>query len=263
MVVPWLPEPERKEFLISRTLAAGRIRYWCLSAWCRKRGLDLGTPVFVTDLQEPTADGPKRRRDDRKGLWADARAAAEARTRLPFLETLILVPRMPQLKEPSTVEFVLAPEASDGEARRRGARTAPRFATGIVQVLEVMRQNERPRPEPLSDAEAEGLRARGIPYSLGPVVDGEEWKVALLAALGTARVEEFIRENASKAQQLDVNQIQRWAGLIGPPQPNDRWRDTIEEGPFPYLLVPPSLWEQMGADQASRRFRMLAAVGGQ
>jgi hypothetical protein len=170
---------------------------------------------------------------------------------------------MPQLKDPTTVEFVLAPEASDVEARRRGARTAPRFATGIVQVLEVMRQNEKPRPDPLSDAEAEQLRARGIPYSLGPVVDEKEWMVALLAALGTARLEEFIRENASKAPQLDVNRIQRWAGLIGPPQPNDRWRETIKEGPFPYLLVPPSLWEQMGADQASRRFRMLAAVGGQ
>ncbi len=37
MVGPWLNPPLRTEYIIARTLAAGRLKYWCLSSWCRDR----------------------------------------------------------------------------------------------------------------------------------------------------------------------------------------------------------------------------------
>src|SRR5438552_2110533 len=69
MLVAWLPEPARSEFLIARTLAAANVRAWCLSAWCRDQGLALAEPVFVTDLARAT--DPPRVTLDRRALQAN------------------------------------------------------------------------------------------------------------------------------------------------------------------------------------------------
>lgn len=254
MLVSWLAEPARSEFLISRTLAAANLRAWCLSAWCRDQGLELGAPLFVTDLSN--LDGAPRALD-RKVLQADAAKALE-RPAPPFLENILIVPAMPASSGPHP-RLAMVPEAEEAIDRRRMEKQTAQLAFGIVGLIALAIEKDIPK-EPTSGLKKHDERetaAKAIPYVVdGRVVD-EAWVLALLASIGTSRIEELVAKKLKASATRRADAIQRWASLLGPPQPITSWKETLREGPFPYLLVPPFLWAEMGADQAARRYRML------
>lgn len=266
MLVSWLPEPSRLEFLVSRTLSSAGVRYWCLSDWARARGLDLGAPVFVTDLTTSKAPPEVTPTADRKALRAAVVLAAERLGTLPYLENLLIVPQVPALDNRPSLRLALVPEDLAVEDRRKSLNMLSTAGIGAIGTLVWLFTKEYPREfadigSLVRELEDQEKQARGIAYSLGaPVVDFD-WIAAVLLSLGTARIEEFLA-TWRKSERLAPTGIQRWAGLIGPPQPNENWKEAIRNGPFPFLLVPPTLWQQMGADQASRRFRILSSFGG-
>lgn len=261
MVVGWLPAAHREEFLIARNLAAANLNYWCFSAWCRRQGLDLGAPIFITDLAPPGQARDNETQDLRAWIKR-ARDRAASRGTLPFPEALLIVPQMPSLGALPTPEFALVPEDPDTESRKRRERDMARSVSGLVSMAMMALRKEAPdSDEVLQDLETQDVESRGIPFTLGPRLKDANWAVAVLAALGTARTEEFVTRYANEHSEIRRTLVQQWAQLIGPPQPNDNWKNAILDGPFPFMLVPPPLWKQMGADQASRRFRTLSKLG--
>lgn len=260
-VVPWLPEPLRDEFLVSRTLASGEVPYWCLSAWCRRRGLELGFPLFVTDLGILSRRS-KALPDDRKALRNVAVERGAAVSSLPFLEALLIVPAMPPPAKEMDVETFLATQDPAAEKRRQGQKMMGEFVVGVGALIALaFKKDISPLDRELKKWQQKELQARAIPYQLGPELGDEAWILGLLASLGTPRLEELVARAASKISTDLRARIQRWAGLIGPPQPNDNWTKSISEGPFPFLLVPGAIWKEMGADQAARRYRILDRLG--
>jgi hypothetical protein len=266
-VVSWLPEPARTEFLVSRTLVAADIPYWCLSAWCREEGLEFNQAVFVTDLD--LRSSPVNT-NDRKALWAEARKRAGSQRPLPFLENLVIVPRMPPPSDEVQVRVTLVPEVEAVPLRRQKERMTGQAAEGIAGLVGLGASLLMDKvPEKLPDAmfsasgELESMerRARGVSYAVGPAISDRAWIIALLACLGTPRIEEMIERLLRDASQEEKDAVIRWAAWFGPPQPNAGWKEAIPKGPFPYLFVPPVLWAEMGADQAARRFRMLQRLG--
>jgi hypothetical protein len=254
MLVSWLAEPIRGEFLVSRTLAAANVRAWCLSAWCRDQGLEMGAPIFVTDLSSPDA---APRPLDRKALQASAAKAAE-KPGPPFLENLLIVPAMPALGSPLP-RAAFVPEAEDALDRRRMQTPPARSAFGILGLIALAAGKAVPR-EPVSELERRDeheTAAKAIPYLVDGRLRDEAWVLALLASIGTSRIEELVAKKLKASASGRADAIQRWANLFGPPQPTSSWKETLRDGPFPYLLVPPSVWSEMGADQAARRYRML------
>lgn len=285
VLVSWLPEPARSEFLISRTLAAADLRYWCLSAWCRDRGLDLGAPVFVTDLAEARSPGATAG-IDRRALRDDLTRRAEDRLAVPFLDNLLVVPALPKMGPPRWRLARIA-ESPRVETRQRAPGRVGLAAGGLVGfVLTAANLEESSAesadlaaggfrawrkgaagPAPASSADvreqrAQDNEARGVPYAVGPEVEDDAWIVALLASLATGRIEQIVADEARSLRPPRRADVLRWAGLLGPPQPVSSWKETLTEGPFPFLLVPPQLWADMGADQAARRFQMLERLGG-
>lgn len=258
MLVSWLPEPARAELLISRTLAAAGIRAWCLSAWCRDQGLDLADAVFVTDLTQPASAPPAA--PDRRALQASAASLALQKTSLPFLDNLLIVPTMPALREPEA-RLTLVPESAEATARRQRETQMGQMAFGIIGLLSLALKTDNSEMatewKKLNEREA---AARGIPYVVDGTVADDAWVVALLAAIGTSRIEELVIKKLKPKVKARAQAIQRWASLLGPPQPVTAWKETLRDGAFPYLLVPPSLWSEMGADQAARRYRMLGQL---
>ena len=254
MLVSWLAEPMRSEFLISRTLAAANVRAWCLSAWCRDQGLEIGTPVFVTDLSNADAAPTTL---DRKALQATSAKAAE-KPNLPFLENLLIVPAMPASSGP-LARVSLVPEAKQVVDRRRMETQLAQAAFGIIGIIAYAVEKDLPE-ELVSEFEKLERRetaAKAIPYVVDGRLADEAWILALLASIGTSRIEELVAKKLKDSAKGRADAIQRWASLFGPPQPTGSWKETLREGPFPYLLVPPTLWSEMGADQAARRYRML------
>lgn len=260
MVVSWLTEPARSEFLVARALAAADVRAWCLSAWLRDRGLMLPEPVFVTDLTP--LDAKPRAPFDRRALKSAAEVAAK-RTSPPFLENLLIVPLLPA-SGPPAFRVELVPEAPEALQRRRMETTLAQLGLGIGGLLAYAIDEEWPREvsSELAKVRAREADSRGIPYAVDGALADLAWVAALLASLGTARVEEFVERRLRASLNGRRDEIQRWASLIGPPQPSSSWRETLANGPFPFLLAPPSLWSDMGADQAARRFRMLDRLAG-
>lgn len=258
MLVSWLPEPARLEFLISRTLAASGVRFWCLSAWCRERGLAFAEPVFVTDLTEPSPALADAIRPTRRDLRARATATASRRSTLPFLEHLLIVPSMPPVTQP-VPRVALVPEASEVVDRRRRETQMTQVGFGLAALIMYAIDKEVPSElaTEFQKLEAREGRTRGIPYAVDGAVANDAWITALLASLGTSRVEELVTKKLKPTMQGRAEDIQKWASTFGPPQPVSGWNQTLREGPFPYLLVPPSIWREMGADQAARRYRML------
>lgn len=266
MVVSWLPEPARAEFLVSRTLASADLPFWCLSEWCRRNGLELGAPVFVTDLGAAEAaggEGPRQLRD-RKAARDAARKAATTRLTLPFLDNLLIVPLMPGMEVRKEPAVSLVPEPAETVATRRTRQVATQGIIALIGLASYALTKEAPvgLDETLQERGSMEKTARGIAFSVGPAVSDPSWTVALLAALGTPRIEELVSRLLREKKAPDLAKVQRWAGWFGPPQPVAGWKEAIQSGPFPFLLVPPALWSEMGADQAARRFRMLERVGG-
>lgn len=258
-VVSWLPEPARSEFLVSRTLTAARIPSWCLSAWARERGLEMGQPVFVTDLgvRDASRRLPAGKASGRKALRETARAVAQGLPSVPFLESLVIVPLMPPASDSALVREVLVPEDPSMETRRQNAQNIGKTAAALADLAFSSLLSQRPDPAGAMEGVNEERKQRGIRYAVGRGVDDAAWIVAVLASLGTPRIEELVATQMDKTRPPDGGSVQRWAGLIGPPQPSTAWKEAVAQGPFPYLLVPPFLWSEMGADQAARRFRML------
>lgn len=255
MLVAWLPEPIRTEFLISRTLAAANIRAWCLSAWCRDQGLALPDPVFVTDLTQVT--DPPRATIDRRALRTKAADLATRQGSIPFLDNLLIVPAMPVVSAP-VPRAVLVPESPEVMDRRQRETQMGQALLGLGALIALAVDKDVPEFrtefERLDQREA---NARGVPYAVDGAIEDVSWVTALLATIGTSRIEELVVKTLRPKMKGKADAIQKWASLIGPPQPVSAWKVTLQEGPFPYLLVPPSLWAQMGADQAARRYRML------
>lgn len=258
MLVSWLPEPARLEFLISRTLAASGLRFWCLSAWCRERGLAFAEPVFVTDLTEPPQTLASAFKPVRRDLRAQAAMIAAKRSTLPFLENLVIVPSMPQVTQP-VPRVALVPEATEVVARRRRETQMTQAGFGLAALIMYAIDKEVPSEftTEFQKLEARESGTRGIPYAVDGAVADDAWITALLASIGTSRIEELVTKKLKPMMQGRAEAIQRWASTFGPPQPVSAWNQTLREGPFPYLLVPPSVWSEMGADQAARRYRML------
>ena len=255
MLVAWLPEPARQEFLISRTLAAADVRAWCLSAWLRDKGLAITEPVFVTDLSKPS-DAPRAL--DRRALQSGVASIAQQRSTIPFLDNLLIVPAMPALSAP-TPRLALVPGSPEARNRRRMETQLGQGAFGIVGLIPYATDRDVP-DELLTEfqkLEAREAAARGVPYAVDGALSDEAWITAVLAAIGTSRVEELVVKKLRPAMKGRAAAIQRWASLMGPPQPVATWKETLREGPFPFFLVPPTLWAEMGADQAARRYRML------
>jgi len=259
MVVGWLPEPDRDEFLTSRYLFARGVRFWCVSAWTRERGLELGGPLFVTDLRaRGTKEDASPAGTDRKRLQAELVARSAVVSSLPFLESVVIVPRLPAQTDRPQAQVALMPEDVKASARRVNQEVI----AGVIGMILEAATKQSPAQTELKALLDGGKRARAIPYTLGPDVDDSAWVVAFLASLGIPRVEEFLAQ-LLRRKDFTVNKdtVQRWASLIGPPQPNENWPDVIRQGPFPFLLVPKMLWSAMGADQASRRYRILDRLG--
>jgi hypothetical protein len=256
MLVSWLAEPARSEFLISRTLSAANIRAWCMSAWCRDNGLDFAEPVFVTDLSQPTQ--ASRAAPDRRNLQAVAAQLAAKRTTIPFLDNLLIVPAVPTLSAPIP-RVALVPEAEEALDRRRVETQVGQAAMAIAGLI-LYAVDKSPPDDILAEfgkLQSREAAARGIPYAVDGAIPDDAWITALLASIGTSRIEELVTKKLRPKMKGRGEQIQRWASLLGPPQPVAMWNDTLRNGPFPYLLVPPSLWSEMGADQAARRYKML------
>jgi hypothetical protein len=256
MLVSWLPEPARSEFLISRTLAASNIRSWCLSAWCRDNGLTFPEPIFVTDLT-PNTNAP-RGQIDRRALQLNAANVAAQRNSIPFLDNLLIVPALPAIGA-RVPRMAMVPESSEALDRRKMETQLGQAGLGILGLIVYAIEKEVPTDLVTEFQKFEGREAaaRGVPYAVDGAVTDDAWITAILASIGTSRVEELVTKKLRPAMKGRADQIQRWASLFGPPQPVASWKETLQRGPFPYLLVPPSLWSEMGADQAARRYRML------
>lgn len=268
-IVSWLPEPARSEFLISRTLTAAEVPYWCLSAWCREEGLELNQAVFVTDLG--MRDTPAASTTDRKALWVEARKKAQSAKPLPFLDNLLIVPRLPPASSEPQVRTTLVPEVEAVSLRRQKEQMMGQAAVGLVGLLALGGAwlLDRGLPERLPSAFSSAMKemgefekqARGIPYAVGPGISDRSWIIALLTCLGTPRIEELVGRLMRDTRAEEKKNVVTWATWFGPPQPNAGWTDAIHKGPYPFLFVPPVLWSEMGADQAARRFRLLRQMG--
>lgn len=272
MTVSWLGPALRKEYQIARTLGSRELKFWCLSAWCREQGLDLGGPIFVTDLSRGTgstirepAPTPVRRDGKQHQVYrpaplAERRGAARERAKrtghLPFLDNLLIVPEMPTLHHPPERKLFLAPVSPEAEDTAQMEQTLMGGVSSLIALGAGLITKAWSGMQLVEDVLQYREKARGIPYALGPDLHDHDWILALLAALGIARAEELALRLAKKGP-VDQMKVKRDVALLGPPEPNSDWASTITEGPFPYLLVPPLLWRQMGADQAARRARTL------
>ncbi|SRR6266540_2915059 len=268
MVVCWLPQPQRQEFVISRTLAATRLRYWCLSAWMRERGLDLPEPVFVTDLAPAPPLGQPiqgRRQPPPSAAEIKERTAKAAKSlrRIPFISNLVLVPELPQTSRSTRPETVLIP---------RGISRKP-FRYGWL--LEENSFPERPS-QTQEESRPSDVSGREIRFTLSPRIDDSAWTVALLIAIGLPRIREavpsiverevrrelFIQGKAEQASRETrrieddyLRRVQNWAAYFGQAAPNEGWHKVLSEGVFPYLLVPWGIWMELSSQASTRGFQ--------
>jgi hypothetical protein len=256
MLVSWLPEPQRTEFLISRTLASEKIRAWCLSAWCRDKGLALPEAVFVTDLSRTSE--PPRSKMDMGQLRATAPSLVTARGNIQYLDNLLIVPAMPETGQ-VIPRVSLVPESEQVVSRRKQENDIGTAAMGVAALLALAFTGDMPNEVTLATMalKTREARMRGIPFAVDGAMADEAFVTALLASIGTSRVEELVLKELKPSSKQQAQLIQQWAATFGPPQLVTNWKDTLQDGPFPYMLVPPSLWSEMGADQAARRYRAL------
>lgn len=231
MVAAWLPPAERVELVASRTFAKTGIRYWCLSAWARTRGLLFSEPLFVTDLASTDADFLEPRADlSLVDLSEDVRARAKKLRRVPFAANTILVPALGRLSAQR------APARVDLPARARKL------------------QRREGQPDALVLAEDEPA-PWVIEYAVSRDMEDTAWLLAFLNALRLPRIQEGVekllkreRADRSKGSGSQMRQLVDgatwWASFFAPPSPNENWNAILATGRAQYLLVPPSLWEE-------------------
>lgn len=233
MVVDWLSGILREEFVISRMLAVLGLRSWCFSAWARKQGLVFPEPLFVSDLA-PEAPG-------------EARSPA-------FLDNLLIVPEVPPTSAFRPLTQAVLPAGISQAVGR------PVSATDDMQ----------------STMTPPGALARMIPYELSPEVDDPAWVLALAAALPIPRIAERMEQivNAQleedrkrpttaakgprrKPAEAFLRRWERWQGRLGAPEPNRAWQERLKGKAFSYLLVPPSVWQELSSAGMAVRFESL------
>lgn len=251
MVAAWLPPPQRLEFVISRSLAATGLRYWCLSAWARPRGVLFPSPAFVTDLRlargaDATRTTPLR------DLMAQSKAQAASLKRIPYLENTIIVPLLGELSQTSMKAWVSLP----AKPKKKPSKELTGDWT-LTLIADEMANGGRFGPT-------------YIDYSIGRGMDEPAWVIALLTALGLPRLRELIpriveetKERAGlprggkrpKPPARDLfDDVSNWGAFFGPPALNENWQAVLKTGSFPYTLVPQTLWEETISAATSRAF---------
>lgn len=256
MVVSWLPPPLRKEFIISRTLAASGLRFWSLSAWASTEGLLFSEPIFVTDLTRTTP--PPSLKDLEPGksperLVERSRERAREVRSVPYLENVIIVPVMGRL--------------SDKWERSRARLPTPGRLPGRVQ------DATRWPPASFGPPEAEASLPNIIEYQVTRRMEDASWIFAFLTALNIPRArqelrrlaEEEIRDSARRgAKKLTpaelMDRAMSWSAYFGPPSLNDNWQAVLESGAFPYLLVPRMIWDESLSLASSRMFEEMTKL---
>lgn len=241
MTVSWLPSLQRREFVISRTLAASGLRAWSLSAWASTEGLLFSEPIFVTDLSLATPPPPKSAREPGRApaaLAAQARDRAEKIKSVPFLENLVIVPVLGKLG------------AGWERSRLRLPSRSKKSATKAVTAA--------PGPGPASPDVIE--------YEVTRQLQDKAWLFAFLTALNIPRAREQLRKLAeaevgvlstfrqSRPLKDVMDRALRWAGSFGPASPNENWQAVLQSGVAPYLLVPPMIWDESLSLASSRMF---------
>ncbi|MFA5862615.1 MAG: hypothetical protein WDA16_13065 [Candidatus Thermoplasmatota archaeon] len=245
MVVSWLPPAQRREFVISRTLAASRLRFWSLSAWASTEGLLFSEPLFVTDLSladpAPTSTALEPGRPA-EAMAEQSRKRAQAIRSVPFIENVIIVPILGRLGDRWERSRVKLPEPK----RPRASRSASPGGLGVAD----------PKTPP-----------NVIEYQVTRRMDDAAWLFGFLSALNIPRVREPLRRLAEeevrasstaasrspKARDI-MDRAMRWGASFGPPSPNENWQDVLASGTFPYLLVPKAIWNESLSFAASRVF---------
>lgn len=249
MVAAWLPPAQRVELVASRTLAKSGMRYWCLSAWARSQGLLFSDPIFVTDLSpagggvpaEPGADFSLAELGER------ARALSKSLRRVPFASNTIIVTALGKLSAQRMTARVNLP----APARRLQKREIDPGALAL--------SDDEPAPWV-------------IEYDVSRQLDDKAWLIAFLNALRLPRILEGMRKLAK--QEIDreeegegimysedlIERASSWAAFFAPPSPNENWKSVLASGSVPYLLVPPSLWDETISLSASRAYDELTGL---
>ena len=271
MVVGWLPQPQRHEFIISRTLAATQLKYWCLSSWLRNRGLETAEPLFVTDLSPVSSVStikesvPYRKPSQLEIIERNAEIA-NALKRVPFLDNLIIVPEIPQVSRFSVpVRTVLTKRPTSKPFR-------------FDWLLEEGGYPEEPQ-EIMSKRAWQDSIGGEIRYMQSPGIADRSWIVALLIAINLPRITEKMpgilkreidrerhriltaQPNAVRAlDELEsefLDNVSNWSAFFGQIAPNDSWENTLKKKAFPYLLVPWSVSSELASEAPSKGYETL------
>lgn len=241
MTVTWLPRAQRREFVISRTLAASRLRFWSLSAWASTEGLLFSEPLFVTDLTLADPAPPAAALEPGRtapAMAEQSRKRAEGIRSVPCLENVIIVPVLGRL--------------ADGWERSRVKLPGPKKPRAYLGGLAVADPDSPPNV---------------IRYQVTRRMDDTAWLFAFLTALNIPRAREQLRRLAeeevganSKARSRTskgaaiMDRAMRWGACFGPPSPNENWQAVLAGGTFPYLLVPNVIWDESLSLASSRVF---------
>jgi hypothetical protein len=273
MVVGWLPRPQRQEFIISRTLAATGMRFWCLSAWMRTYELEFPEPLFVSDLAGAPRLGDRRKK---RSTFPPAKEIRERNLsivkrlrRIPFLSNLVIVPELPQTGRFGFPAKVVLP---------RGVSQKPLRWDWLVE------DDSSENIEDMRIQRVTRSSGREIRFLLSARVDDPAWVIAFLIALGLPRIQEKLprvlereiqRQTFYRIQEIESNgairvrieedllkRIRNWGAFLGQPAPNDSWQRVLSEGLFPYLLVPWALWNELASFSASWRLQSVHNLRG-
>ncbi len=268
MVVGWLPQPQRQEFIISRTLAATRLKYWCFSSWLRDRGLETAEPLFLTDLStvSPVSSfaerGQYRKPSQLEILERNSRIVRTLK-RVPFLENIAIVPEIPQfsrLSARSSISLMNKPTS-----KPYGFDWLPE---------ESACQEQQPKTVNLRARQA--LIGGEISYVQSPRIEDRSWVIAFLIALNLPRITEAIpkilqREvsgekdrlmngrpssfrSGKEVETVFLDNVSNWGAFFGQAVPNDGWQKTLNMKVFPYMLMPWSVWSELASGAPSRGF---------
>lgn len=243
LVVGSLSDPQRREFLLSRTLAAAGYRFWCLSAWASLRGVELPGPAIVTDLSRGKRDVSQQKAEETgvpsvRAITERNRKIADGLSALPVEESLVLVPYVPRIGGPDVRVPVVVPAAP--------ARVAEYAWLGAGETANAVRT---------------------VTIVMSPGVADSAWIAALLQAIGIPRLRGVLprllaedRGQVKGGAKAMLDRVRNRMGLFGPPEPNERWGSVLATGQYPYLLVPPALWKEVIDTSFSMRYQSVSEL---
>ena len=268
MVVGWLPQPQRREFIISRTLAATQLKYWSMSSWLRDRGLETSEPLFVTDLSPVPSvssfrDRVQYRRPSQHEIMERNAETVRTLKRVPFLESLIIVPEIPQVSRLSVPVRTLL----TNKPTSKPFRFDWLMEEGGVQAEQRKAMSLRAWQASIGGE---------IRYMQSPGIDDIAWVIALLIALDLPRItealpkivqnevsEEMNRSLGTRPRALKskkeietefLDRVSNWGAFFGQAAPNDGWQRTLSAKVFPYMLMPLSVWSELTSGASSKGY---------